>query len=172
MAIDCVAMTGILIACSVSDLSEYKIRNPIILAGWIAGLAFRYFREGILSAGLGVVCIAAVIAAAWPLFLLRWIGAGDIKLLSVVAGFYGLRFLGKVIVLLLFFAGIVSLAHLLKKRLFLRRFRYFIQYVMYGRKGIYYDAQRDGREWVIPMAPLLAAAYFFIRIQETGIWKG
>lgn len=98
----------------------------------------------------------------FPLFYLRVIGAGDVKLLSVISGFYGLGIWMKTGIVFLFLAGVVSLVYMVRKKLFLRRFQYFIHYIFYDRKSTYYLPERDGREVVIPMTPLLAVAYYLV----------
>lgn len=166
--VDCVAVTVILIASSVSDLKEYKIRNPVILVGWLMGLAFRYHQGGLAAAGEGMISIIISILAGWPLFLIRGLGAGDIKLFSVIGGFYGLFFLARTFVLLIFFAGIISLIRLFHKKIFLNRIHYLFYYFLHRRKDSYYDAGRDGRDPVIPLVPVLAAAYYVMRVIVTG----
>lgn len=112
--------------------------------------------------GEGVFCIVAGILVLMPLFFLRGIGAGDVKLLSVISGFYGLAFWGRTGVVFLFLTSMVSVIQMIRKNLFLERFRYFINYVLYDRKSAYYKMERDGTDMVIPMAPLLAVAYYLV----------
>ncbi len=115
-----------------------------------------------MCAGIG--CIILVVVAFWPLFSLRAVGAGDVKLFSVIGGYYGGIFLLQVLTLLVFLAGGVSLIQILRKRIFQDRFQYFVRYVLYGRKSMYYLPERDGRAMVIPLTPLLAVAYYIVRI--------
>ena len=92
------------------------------------------------------------------------IGAGDIKLLSVIGGIYGLAFLGKVTLLFLVMAGVVSLVELIRKRALITRVRAFIYYLLHIRtaQGKYYQRERDGNGFTICLAPIMAAAYFII----------
>lgn len=162
-------MTLLLTACSVSDLRDYRIPNYLICSGWLSGLAFRLYQGGLPALGDGVVCIMVSILVLMPLFCIRAVGAGDVKLLSVISGFYGLIFWGKTGILFLFLAGTVSLIQMLRKKLFLYRFQYFIHFIMYQRKEIYYQPERDGRDMVIPMTPLLAVAYYLVYIGEGAV---
>lgn len=120
------------------------------------------FQGGISAVGDGVFCIAVSILALMPLFLLRAAGAGDVKLLSVIGGFYGLAFLGRTGVVFLFLAAMVSVIQMIRKKCFLKRVQYFIHYVLYDRKSVYYEQERDGTGMVIPLAPVLAAAYYLV----------
>lgn len=65
----------------VSDLRERKVRNQLVVAGFALGLAFIIFMQGptgLLVSGLSFV---TAIVAVLPLYLLRVLGGGDVKLL-------------------------------------------------------------------------------------------
>lgn len=157
-----VAVTILLMASSVSDLKDYRIPNYLILSGWLSGLAFRLYQGGIPAMGDGIFCITVSILSLMPLYFLRGIGAGDVKLLSVISGFYGLMFWLKTGIIFLFLAGAASVVRIIRKKIFWKRIHFFIYYVFHKRSGPYYDLKRDGREMVIPMAPLLLMAYYFV----------
>ena len=124
--IDCVAMTLILTASSVSDLREYRIPNIWILLGWLTGLVFRLHREGADGLLQGIICLVGSIILLWPLVRLHAVGAGDIKLLSVVAVFYGMAFWVRTGILFVFLAGIVSMVQMICKKNLKVRFVYGI----------------------------------------------
>lgn len=71
------------------DLCSEKIDNRWILAGWFLGL-FRQAFAGLFP-GLGKFLLGAALPLVFlfPLFWFRMLGAGDIKLLSVLGGFLG-----------------------------------------------------------------------------------
>ncbi len=102
-------------------------------------------------------------AVLFPLFVLRMIGAGDIKLMAVMTGFLGwgngLRaiFYGCVA------GAILALAKLLRQRILLQRLNYLFAYIrrLILTKEIvpYYRIERDGYGVVIPFAFCLFAGY-------------
>lgn len=150
-------------ACAViSDLQDYKIKNPVILAGWIAGICMNFISYGLCGALNAVFCIVSTIIIGFPLFAIGGTGAGDIKLLSVIGGAYGLVFLGKVVFLLLLMAGVVSLVKLIKKRALAVRVKSFFYYLLHlnTASGKYYSTGIDGYEFTICLAPVMAVAYF------------
>lgn len=155
-------MLNVFICASVSDLQNYKIRNPIIVAGWVAGICLNFISNGLCGALNAVFCIVSTIIIGLPLFAIGGMGAGDIKLLSVIGGAYGLAFLGKVTLLLLFMAGVVSLVKLIRKRSLISRVKAFIYYLLHldTASGKYHDTSRDGYEFTICLAPVMAVAYF------------
>lgn len=71
----------------VQDLSSMKISNSLILIGLITGMGSRIWGEGI-SISLSVIWnMLFPIITLYLLFVARIIGAGDIKLFSVIGSF-------------------------------------------------------------------------------------
>lgn len=71
-----------------TDMKESKIENWVILIGFVSALVLAYWQwnmQGILicSRAAGVTLLIL-----FPLFLLKGLGAGDIKLLSLLAAFF------------------------------------------------------------------------------------
>lgn len=85
-------MLGILILAVCSDVRTEKIRNKLILAGLATGFLIQIYEKGISVHSLMVhsnintdILILSDISHRQPL------GAGDIKLFSVIAGFLTLK---------------------------------------------------------------------------------
>ena len=158
-----IVMFCILICCSISDLKDYKVKNFVIVFGWLYALFAGYMNLGIAGIKSAVLCITITILVGMPLFRIGGIGAGDIKLLSVIGGIYGMNFLANVTVLLIGMAGIVSFIFLAKKRAVFTRVCKFLNFARYSiTTERYYEMKRDGREFVIPLAPITALAYFIV----------
>ncbi|MDE2389309.1 MAG: prepilin peptidase, partial [Betaproteobacteria bacterium] len=71
------------------DFHDYRIKNNLIITGTIFGVALNTFlfpETGFLdsAAGLGLGLLLLL-----PLYLLRVMGAGDVKLLAMVGAFVG-----------------------------------------------------------------------------------
>ncbi len=165
-------MLNILICAVAGDLLDYKIRNHVIIAGWAAGICFNAFSSGCYGIFYTIFCIVITVIVGFPLFMAGGAGAGDIKLFSVIGGLYGLAFLVKVVMLFLVIAGVVSFVKLVKKRALISRVEAFIYYILHIRtiKGRYYCMERDGTEFAICLAPVIAAAYFItLFFMEGGI---
>lgn len=155
-------MLNVFICTAVSDLQNYKIRNSVILAGWAAGICINILQSGVYGVANTIFCIMVTIIAGFPLFMTGGIGAGDIKLMSVIGGMYGLAFLAKVAMLFLIMAGAVSFVKLIRKRALISRTKAFIYYILHihNMESRYYCMERDGSGFAICLAPVMAAAYF------------
>ncbi|MDO4478946.1 MAG: hypothetical protein Q4B73_07910 [Lachnospiraceae bacterium] len=86
------------------DLENGKIPNSLIIFMAAASL---------LRGVRGPLAILLVCLVLWPLFRLRLAGAGDIKLMAVLAGLLGLVPAGRVGVAALFIGGLLGLALLM-----------------------------------------------------------
>lgn len=78
----------LLIRAAYTDLKTGKIENRLIVLGLAAGFACAYAEGGTsrLLTGIKMMCI--VIAALFFLFAIKGLGAGDIKLLAMLALFF------------------------------------------------------------------------------------
>lgn len=110
------------------DLHRQKVANVWIMAGWIWGWCLQYAArewDGVLQffagSSIPIVCL-------FPLFYFRMLGAGDIKLLSVLGGLLGARAAFHLMFLSFFFGGILSLGLLVSSGTLMVRLRYFADY--------------------------------------------
>ena len=76
-----------LMAAVVTDFRRMKISNRLIASGLIWGFVLRFIGEGSTGIVHFLVNISIPVILLFLFFQLRVIGAGDIKLFSVVGGF-------------------------------------------------------------------------------------
>ncbi len=91
----------VLLACAVAtDTRLRRIPNTLILAGWAIALGWHVLgpagnwtfdpaQPGAVGAVGALLAGAALLFAFMPFYLLRIMGAGDVKLMSVVGMFFG-----------------------------------------------------------------------------------
>lgn len=152
----------------ISDWKERKVPNRIVLLFFLLGLVIKSgifpgsggfaLKEG----GIYLISCLIVPVVMMPLFLCRMTGAGDLKAAGIVCGYLGIKEGITVLVCGLSVAFFVSLWKLLKSGKLVYRCMYFLSYVRQeafaaasgnGVKELtaYYDAERDGDEWAIPL---------------------
>lgn len=165
-----VLLTGcILTAAAYGDWRERRIANEWILLGWCLGMLWRLWEGGIWTFGMGLVALTVPLIIGWPLYRMGGIGAGDIKLCSVIGLLCGLDFLGKVLVIMSVIAGILSFIQLWRKAELRQRCISLLVYVWKRRYRYekYYQPSSGQRGRVIPLAPITWIAYMTVLV-----WNG
>ncbi|QOV19495.1 prepilin peptidase [Blautia liquoris] len=110
------------------DFKSEKISNTWILAGWCIGLIFQIKTGGITQV-LTFICGALLpVALLFLLFLMRMLGAGDIKLLSVLGGYMGPGGIFTCTLCSFVCGAVISLFILIYHHIFFRRLLYFFNY--------------------------------------------
>jgi len=100
------------------DLRSMKISNRLILVGIVLSLIRRLFCEGIGGIFTGIFLISFPVIFLYLLFLAGALGAGDIKLFSLIGGFVNLKELMWCIVFAFIFAAVFSVVKMLYYRTF------------------------------------------------------
>lgn len=124
-----VILLVLLIAAMISDIRSGKIPNGLIVFGWMLACIIQTGSFG-MTGGL-IACKDAIclIGICLPVFLLHAIGAGDIKLWSVLAAMQGLAVTWQVAVVFFVLAGSYSLIRMLQQKIFVERFYYLVHFV-------------------------------------------
>ena len=128
-----------------TDLLYHKVPNNWIFLGFFTGLACKLGRfgiKGIFSFSEGMLIPFCLL---FPLFLFRMMGAGDIKLLTVLGGFLGRAEILEGMFCIFLLGAVLSAAFLITCGNVAERFRYFCDYMAgfgagngitpYGKQG-------------------------------------
>ena len=104
-----------LILAVLYDLKFRKIPNAIVLFGLIYSLVFQWLNIGgagglnwLLGILIGFICL-------FPLYYLRGMAAGDVKLMMAVGGFLGYPLIFKAVACVFISGGIMALIFILLK---------------------------------------------------------
>lgn len=118
------------------------------------------YQKNIVMWSMGV-CVPVLVL--FILFFFKMIGAGDIKLLSVIGGFYGWKISLKFFLLALLYGGVWSVVKFIVHRNVRERFLYFFQYVQLiflTKKRIpYRNNDKVEKSYTIPFCVTILLAY-------------
>lgn len=137
-------LAGFLLAAVFTDMVSRKIPNRLVLAGIIVGLLVQTFwpgGDGFLSAFKGLL---SGFGLFFSLYLLRVMGAGDVKLMAMVGCFTGAPAIFGVVVCTLLAGGMLSLAFSLKMKAVRQMLRNSIFMLMPGAIKIARDQSSAG----------------------------
>ena len=163
MAVLCVLLT----ATCCFDYRYKKIPNHLIFLVVVMG-AFWRFRQGGTWGVLSYIGEAVlVMCLLYPLFKVGMVGAGDVKLLGVSAGYFPLKKILIFLFMSLLIAAVVSLVKMMKKRYFLERIEYFLDYlrevVKSGRFKLYLQNEQDrGAVGICLSGPVLVSVLLYM----------
>jgi prepilin peptidase CpaA len=73
----------------ITDLRRHRIPNALVLGGLVTALMLQSVASGWLGLGSGLLGAATGLICFIPFYMLRGMGAGDVKLLAVVGAFLG-----------------------------------------------------------------------------------
>jgi prepilin peptidase CpaA len=163
----------VLIPSVIGDCLEYRIRNPIIIFGLLLSLFYQITiakMNGLHNWLLG--CILPILILG-ILFLVKVLGAGDIKLFSVIGGFCGPRFVLRAIVVSFVIGALLSIIQIIRYRSLMNRLQYLAKFISKSfsekERKPYYVASRDGRSCVIHFSIAIVMAVFLcLQYEQLG----
>lgn len=163
-------LLGILGISMISDLKTGKVKNWIIISGLVLSLLFQVRFSGLKGIVIFILGIGIPVMMLFLLFLFRVMGAGDIKLLSVVGGFLGPRAVFQCIVITFILGAVFALAKVLIKQNLLHRLHYLAKYsteFIKNKKIEPYYKPEDGMDCVIH---LTVPIFFSVILKLGGIF--
>lgn len=104
------------------DVQTFRIPNQLILTGYGGGILYQIYRPGefILFEFLEyILCAFLLLVLLIPLFKIRVIGGGDVKLFSVCGLFAGFEAAISIILYAFFIGAFISVMYLAYRRFFL-----------------------------------------------------
>ena len=159
---------SMLLMAAADELRRSRISNYIVFPAILAALTYRVYLGGFTYALRGVNDMLIVCLIFLPVFKLRGIGAGDIKLFCMITCFYGVVFGLKSAALTIILAGILAFYRVLKNPILLGRFLELKNYLLYGAGGgeKYFIADESKGTESIHIAPFVAISYFCMLIVD------
>lgn len=99
------------------DFRQRRIPNELCLAGILLGVMYHLLTAGVSGAGFSLLSFLLAFAAGFPLWLLGWMGAGDVKLVAAVGAIVGMKLVLPVLAGIAIAGGAVALVYLVALRL-------------------------------------------------------
>lgn len=155
-------MLLLLAAAVIFDLKKRKVPNFLIVAGLILGMICQLYTSGIQGLGVFVGNVVFPILILYLLFLIRALGAADIKLFSMIGGCTGFSFLIQCIIISFIIGAVFSLLQMLRNRNLYFRLITFFQYgkeVLETGKLNSYPSDNDGKNNLIHFSLSIFISY-------------
>lgn len=117
-----VALVCLVLVAAIYDLKFRRIPNWLSLSGMVLGVGCNTLvrgGSGLREAGLGLLCALVVYV---PLYLVRGMGAGDVKLMAAIGTMAGPKNWFEIFLATALIGGVVSLAVIARKQRVRRTF--------------------------------------------------
>ena len=114
---------------AVSDICSYRIKNQILLSGFIIGIGILFYENNAGALKQGFLNMLLLLICLFPVFALQVIGAGDVKLFLLLGLLLGIRPALFCIFVSFFIGAFYSLIQMLYYKNLIQRLTYFFQYL-------------------------------------------
>jgi prepilin peptidase CpaA len=142
---------AILIVAVVQDLKCMRISNRLIVVGLILSVAFGIFLGGMPRLTDILLNISFPVVVLYLLYLLGVLGAGDIKLFSVIGGFTNFKTLTSCMLTAFVVAAVLSVGKMLYNRnlgVSLFKGQLFVKEVLQGNISSYRKTRAEERNLI------------------------
>lgn len=146
------------------DLRERRIPNLLTLAGLVAGIAAATFFSGLAGTLDALAAAGIAFAIGLPFWLLGWLGAGDVKLVTGVGAIVGKALVLPMLAAVGISGFLLACAALLQRRQLAatwERFSASFGLSVASRRTVYVEPGADERDVRLPYAIAIATGAFF-----------
>lgn len=146
----------------VTDIQCFQISNRLIVSGLLTGCFFQILELGARGIGVFLLNVSVPVILLYLLFLIRALGAGDIKLFSMIGGIWGLQILMITIAVSFLVAAFMSLCKILFYRNLISRLRVFYEYmscVLMSGRLLKYPGESQRNQHVIHFSMAILIGY-------------
>ena len=157
-----ICLLCLLTAAAWMDIRTNKISNRLIGVGLFLGYIRNLIEYGWHGSIYFLIQISLPVVIFYLLFLMRALGAGDIKLFSVISSCIGLHSLLKIIIFSFLLGAVLSCFVLIHNINLYSRLSYFSSYIktaLLTKSITKYDYQSDGKQNFIHFSVPVLIAY-------------
>jgi len=154
-----------------SDIRTGKVPNLLIRYGMVAGLLFTLWIYSVPDVLKRILAAALILALLYLFYAIGTIGAGDIKLLMMIALYVNIGDYFKIIIFIMLFAIVMAVYKMLKRRCLGARIMYFVSYIrdcIKEKKIMMYEDDNLQNRLTIPMAAAIFGGYSIWMIFKIG----
>lgn len=144
------------------DVRSFQISNRLIVSGILLGCFFQIQELGVKGAGVFLINVSIPVILFYLLFLMHVLGAGDIKLFSMIGGIWGLQVLCTTIAASFLVAAVMSLGKILYHKNLILRLRVFREYmceVLLSGRLPRYPQESQGKQHIIHFSIAILIGY-------------
>lgn len=150
------------------DVQKSKISNRLIVFGMGLGFMFQIYTYGVYGVVLFLKNISFPVILFYLLFLMHALGAGDIKLFSMIGSFLSFKGLCRCIGYAFLFGAVWSLCRLLRKKKLQKNlvaFWWYLKGVIQRKQVTCYGESRAMQELICFSIPILFGyLYYFLEV--------
>ena len=154
----------LVLAC-VYDYGWRRIPNFLVLVCFLTGLGRTYLKQGLGRAGIYLAAVVTVMCILYPAFKIGVLGAGDVKLFAVCAGYFPVGKIGEFLFMSLGLAAVAAVFKIGKERSWKKcidRFASYMEQLAGGEWRLYIEDERERRAAGICLAgPMLGSALLY-----------
>lgn len=156
----------LLVLATVSDFKTYRIPNKLILSGLVISFYFQFLKGSLLSVlySFGILILICIVFL--PIYYIRAIGAGDVKLFAMISCFVGMKQGIQVVIMAFIIGGVFSIVKLFRYHIFRSQLQSLAEYITqtyYLKKIVPYNSISSKKKNVIHFSfPILLSTILII----------
>ena len=153
----------ILLPAVVFDYRYHKIPNVVSLSGWIVGPVLYAVSDSLPGVSSSLYGFLLIFAFTFPLYVLRWMGAGDVKLMAGVGAIVGIEHAPPVFFGIVITGAVMGVVMLLHSKLFKDSFQRYGTMLAAGltlKRPMYLTPNEREQKVVLPYAVPIAVGTF------------
>lgn len=156
----------ILLPAVIFDCKYHRIPNIISLSGWVIGPVLYAISETLPAISSSLYGFIFIFVLSFPFYVLRWMGAGDIKLMAGIGAIVGLEYAPEVLLSIVLTGALMGIILLLYHKLLkdsLQRYGAMIGIGITLKKPVYLPPNENEQKIVLPYAlPISVGTFLFI----------
>ena len=153
----------VLLPAVVFDCRYHKIPNVVSLSGWVIGPVLYAVSDALPGVSSSMYGFLLIFAFTFPLYVMRWMGAGDVKLMAGVGAIVGIEHAPTVFLGIIITGAVMGAVMLLHSKLFKNSFQRYSAMLGLGlmlKKPIYLAPNEQEEKVVLPYALPIAVGTF------------